>query len=259
MSTFSKLLTRTVRREWAWLWRPRPWTARPTPSSSGSWPRSSGSGSLTSAWTVEPGPGTSSVFFSVWRIRDILVRFRIRIWGSVSLTNGSVFGSGSCSFHQWLSRRIIFLLHFIFLLLFEAGFRIRIDLMRIRIQHFIKLRIRIPDPDPGFYDQKLIKKLLLKKKLNFFGSKTTIYLSLGLHKGRPSHRKSLQPSKENIQYLKTWKFWTFFYFCGSFLPSWIRIRIRNMNADPDSATQINADPDPPKPCFEATFTSIFQR
>jgi hypothetical protein len=34
----------------------------------------------------------------------------------------------------------------------------------------------------------------------------------------------------------------FFYFCGSFLPSWIRIRIRNLNADPDPATQINADP-----------------
>ncbi len=30
-----------------------------------------------------------------------------------------------------------------------TGFRIRIDLMRIRIQHFFWLRIRIPDPDPG--------------------------------------------------------------------------------------------------------------
>ncbi len=39
-----------------------------------------------------------------------------------------------------------------------------------------------------------------------------------------------------------------FYFCGWFLPSWIRIR--NLNADPDSdpATQINADPDP-KPWY----------
>ena len=33
-----------------------------------------------------------------------------------------------------------------------------------------------------------------------------------------------------------------FYFCGPFLPSWIRIRIHNLNADPDPATQINADP-----------------
>jgi hypothetical protein len=65
------------------------------------------------------------------------------------------------------------------------------------------LRIRIPDPDPGFYDRKL-KKITAEKKIKFFfGSKTTIYLSLGLHKGRPSYRRSLQPSKENIQYLKT--------------------------------------------------------
>jgi len=44
------------------------------------------------------------------------------------------------------------------------------------------------------------------------------------------------------------KFSTFFYFCGSILPSWIRIRIRIcfLNADPDQdpATQINADLDP---------------
>jgi hypothetical protein len=40
-----------------------------------------------------------------------------------------------------------------------------------------------------------------------------------------------------------------------FLPSWIQIWIRNLNADPDPdpATQINADPDldtdpDPKPC-----------
>ncbi len=112
----------------------------------------------------------------------------------------------------------------------------------------------IADPDSGSGSRllwpKIDKKLLLKKKLNFFGSKTTIYLSLGLHKERPSYRRSLQPSKENIQYLKTWKFWTFFYFCGLFLPSWIRIR--NLNADPDPATQINADPDTdpdPKPWF----------
>ncbi len=35
----------------------------------------------------------------------------------------------------------------------------------------------------------------------------------------------------------------FFLFCGSFLPSWIRNWIRNLNVDPDPATQINADPD----------------
>ncbi len=89
------------------------------------------------------------------------------------------------------------------------------------------------------------KKLQLEIQLSFSWSKIAIYLSLGLHKGRPSYRRSLQPSKENIQHFKTWKLCIFFYFYGSFLPSWIRIR--NLNADPDPATQINADPDP-KPC-----------
>ncbi len=100
---------------------------------------------------------------------------------------------------------------------------------------------RIPDPDPGFDDLKLKKNLIFS-----FWSTIAIYLSLGLHKRRPSYKRSLQPSKENIQHFKTWKFWTFFYFCGSFLPSWIRIRIRNLNADqdPDPATPINADPQP---------------
>ncbi len=36
-----------------------------------------------------------------------------------------------------------------------------------RIQHFFQLRIRIPDPDPGFYDQKLIK-ITVEKKINLF-------------------------------------------------------------------------------------------
>ncbi len=45
----------------------------------------------------------------------------------------------------------------------QAGLRIRIDLMRIRIQHFFYLRIRIQD----FDDQKL-KKFKAEKKLIFF-------------------------------------------------------------------------------------------
>ncbi len=66
-------------------------------------------------------------------------------------------------------------------------------------------------------------KLQLKKKI-LVGSKATIYLSLGLHKERPSYRRSLQLSTEAIQHFKTWTFTIFFYFCGSFLPSWTRIR-----------------------------------
>jgi hypothetical protein len=126
--------------------------------------------------------------------------------------------------------------------------------MRTRIRLFTLMRIRIrrvsdphwfnadpdTDPDPAFVLiadpdsgsgsrllwQKIDKKLLLKKKLYFFGSKTTIYLSLGLYKGRPSYRRSLQPSKENIQYLKTWKFWTFFIFL------WIIFDLLDPDPDP---------------------------
>ncbi len=82
----------------------------------------------------------------------------------------------------------------------------------------------IPIRIQGFDDQKLKKKLQLKKKFHIFFIKTAIYLSLGLHKGRPIYRRSLPPSKEYIQGVKTWYFLTLSYFCGSFLSSWIRIR-----------------------------------
>ncbi len=79
----------------------------------------------------------------------------------------------------------------------------------------------------------------------FFISKTAIYLSLGLHKERPSYRRSLQLSKENIQHLKTWNFFNFFssfvgHFCppgsgSGFLirihwPDWIRIQLGSGSA-----------------------------
>ncbi len=54
----------------------------------------------------------------------------------------------------------------------------------------------------------------------------------------------------------------FFLFCGSFLPSWIRIRNLNADPDPDPATQINADPDPnPKPWEKhmiVNFVKVFE-
>ncbi len=66
---------------------------------------------------------------------------------------------------------------------------------------------------------------------NNFWSKIAIYLSLGLLKGRPSYRKSLQPSKDNIQHFKKCILLTFF------LISWVifalldsdPIRIHNHN------------------------------
>ncbi len=87
-----------------------------------------------------------------------------------------------------------------------------------------------------------MKKIYNWKKIKKFGSRTTIYLSLGLHKGRPSDKISLQLSKENIRHVKTWNFLIFFYFCGLFLPFWIRIRIPN--TDPDPLTWMNPDPQP---------------
>ncbi len=76
-------------------------------------------------------------------------------------------------------------------------------------------------------------------QLHFFSSKTPIYLSIGLHKERPSYRRSLQNAKESIQHVRTWNFLIFFYFCGSFLSSWIRIRFRIRN--PDYFTPLCAD------------------
>ncbi len=78
------------------------------------------------------------------------------------------------------------------------------------------------------------KQITAEKKIKFFfWSKTAIYLSLGLHNERPSYRRSLQLSKEDMQYFKTWTLKKSFYFCGSLLPSWIRIQIRIPNPDPD--------------------------
>ncbi len=49
----------------------------------------------------------------------------------------------------------------------------------------------------------------------------------------------------------------FFYFCGSFLPSWIRIRIRIQITDPDPMVRLNTDPDPdPKPWLPKYFFTI---
>ncbi len=69
------------------------------------------------------------------------------------------------------------------------------------------------------------KKLQLKKKLYFFLSKTTIFLSLGFHKGRPNYKRSLQFSKENIQHLKH-KISSFF------LHLWVIFAL--LDPDPDS-------------------------
>jgi hypothetical protein len=95
--------------------------------------------------------------------------------------------------------------------------------------------IRIQSGSRGFDDQKLEKIYSWKIKLNFFGSKTTIYLSLYInYKGRPSYRRCLQLSKENIQHFKKWNFWIIFYFLGSFFAL--------LDPDPDPLAWFNQDP-----------------
>ncbi len=87
---------------------------------------------------------------------------------------------------------------FYFIGVISPGEYIRIHLIRIRIQHFRLNTDPVPDPIriQGFWWQKIWKNLQ-PKKMNFFLSNTTLYLSQGLHKGRPSYKKSLQLSKEN--------------------------------------------------------------
>jgi hypothetical protein len=70
----------------------------------------------------------------------------------------------------------------------------------------------------------IMKKFTAEQKKNF-GSKTTIYLSLGLQKGCPNYKRSLQLLEEKHPALQIIKFLKFFYFCGSFLP---------LDPDPDS-------------------------
>ncbi len=58
--------------------------------------------------------------------------------------------------------------------------------------------------------------------------------SLGLPKGCSSYKRSLQPSKENIQYFKTSKFFPFFLFLWVIFEMRIRIQIQQLKftADP---------------------------
>ncbi len=88
-----------------------------------------------------------------------------------------------------------------------------------------------PVPDPGFPWPK-IEQIY---SWIFFGSRIAIYLSIGLPKGRPTKGKAFNPLKRTSRHFKTWKFFSIFvcHFCNPVIE----------NADPDPATQINADPD----------------
>jgi hypothetical protein len=85
----------------------------------------------------------------------------------------------------------------------------------LRIKNNTK-KTRVADPhsfhpDPAFLaeyrsgSRALMSKKwgkLQRKNNNIFGAITSIYLFLGLHKERPSYRRSLQLSKEDIQPFK---------------------------------------------------------
>ncbi len=59
----------------------------------------------------------------------------------------------------------------------------------------------------------------------------------------PATGGAFSPPKRTCSTSKHETSFTFcsFHFCGSLLPSWIRIRIRIPKADPDGPTKINAD------------------
>ncbi len=97
----------------------------------------------------------------------------------------------------------------------------------------VSMRIRIRNQ--GFDNQKL-EKIYSWKKLYFFDEKLQfMYLSLGLHKERPSTtNRRLHTFKTERPGLQNMKFLNFFLFLWLFLPSWIQIRIQ--------PTKINVDP-----------------
>ncbi len=99
-------------------------------------------------------------------------------------------------------------------------FRIRIHLIRIWIQHYRQNTY----PDPEFWWPKIEKNLQLKKRLYFLIK--NCYLPFPRpSKGRPSYRRSLQPSKENIQHFKAWNFQNVSIF-------WVIFAL--LDTDPDS-------------------------
>ncbi len=89
-----------------------------------------------------------------------------------------------------------------------------------------------------------------KIEKNYNWKKLYQKLSLVLLKGRPSFRRSLQPSKENIQLFKTLNFITFLNFCGSFFALLVPDphSYCGSESSQQKSTRFHADPDP-QHCF----------
>ncbi len=106
--------------------------------------------------------------------------------------------------------------------------------IRIRIQHFRSMRIRIQ----GFAEQKLKNftaesHIFCDQKLHYIYARSPWRTS--------KLQKSPQPSKKNIQYFIQSNF-PFFYFYGSLMLSWIRLRIPNADPDPADHNQCGTKP-----------------
>ncbi len=82
-----------------------------------------------------------------------------------------------------------------------------------------------------FFDQKLKKVYCLKKCDIFFNQKLQFTYSLASIKDVKARREALALKRKHPALLNM-KFLNFFCFSGSFLPSWIRIRIPNQDQDP---------------------------
>ncbi len=82
----------------------------------------------------------------------------------------------------------------------------------------------------GFDDQNFKKGNTV---WNNYWPKIANYLSRGHRKGRPKRRRSLQPSKEDMQHFKKLNLLTFYIFVGNFCPpgtgsvTGLRIRIQS--------------------------------
>ncbi len=95
------------------------------------------------------------------------------------------------------------------------------------------------DPDPAIFPgsgsrvwwPKVEKNVQLEIQFLFSWSKIVIYLSLGLHKGRQSYRRSLQPSTSSTSKHENSVLFSIFL--------WVSFAL--LDPDPDPATQINAD------------------
>jgi hypothetical protein len=118
----------------------------------------------------------------------------------------------------------------------EPGLRIRIHFIRIRIQHF---RLNT-NPDPGLQWQKKEKKLTAERNNIFLDQKLQFTY----------HYAYIKVVQVTIEVFSSPKITSgaqnrkIFYFSGSFLPSWIQMRIRIPNTDLEPDQLSNWEPDP---------------